>query len=492
MADVVVCDRLVNRSLLRYAREDAEMILLGAHGTGERPAHEEVMDLLVRCAKEGKTVARLKGGDALIFGRGAEIATRLSREGIDFEIVPGVTSAIAAPAYAGIPLTDREFASSVAFVTGHEAGGKTAASVAWDKIAQGIQTIVLLMSVGRLEENLRRLVEGGVPPERPAAAIRWGTTAEQQVVVGTAATLAEKARGLEPPAVIIVGEVVRRRECCIWFERRPLFGRRVLVTRAKAQAAEFAELLEGWGAQVVEFPVIEMAPPESFAPLDDAIARLENYDWLVLTSVNGVKSFLARLCFLGRDLRDLAALKIAAIGSQTEAELKRAGIKADLVPQEFRAEAVAEAMIAAGISGASILLPRAVGAREVLPVSLRAAGARVDEVPTYRMVPPGEGGQDIKDQLLLGRIDLVTFTSSSTVKNFLGILGLEDRGEIARVLGRVKIGCIGPITSAAARNYGLRVDIEPRTYTIQAFVEAIVEHYLAGEKRQTAQPEPGG
>ncbi len=484
MADVIVCDRLANRALLRYARPQAEIVALGAHGISDRPSHEKITDLLIARAREGKTVVRLKGGDALIFGRGSEVASRLKREEVEFEIVPGVTSAVAAPAYAGIPLTDREYASSVAFVTGHEAGGKTATSVAWEQLATGVQTIVLLMSVGGLRDNLARLVKAGLSPETPAAAIRWGTTPDQEVVVATAGTLADRASDLKPPAVIVIGEVVRRREEFAWFERLPLFGRRILITRARAQAGDFAELLERWGAEVIEFPVIEMAPPAAYQPLDEAIGRLSSYDWLVLTSVNGVKSFLSRLRFLGRDLRDLAGIRIAVIGPQTEAELKRAGIKPDLVPVEYRAEAVAEAMIGEGIGGMSVLLPRAVGAREVLPIALRNAGARVDEVPCYRMVVPQAEGEEIRDQLKMGRIDLVTFTSSSTVRNFVSLLALSDRDAVARTLGRSKVGCIGPITAQTARSFGLDVDIQPDKYTIPAFVDAIL-CYFASKQRES-------
>jgi uroporphyrinogen III methyltransferase/synthase len=342
-------------------------------------------------------------------------------------------------------------------------------------VAQRGGTLVFLMTTRQLASNMKKLMENGVAAETPVAVIRWGTVADQTTLVGTVATIAGIAASarLQPPALAVVGEVVRLRDQLLWFEKKPLFGRRIVVTRPRAQAADFIELLGAAGADVIAFPTIEIVPPESWQPLDDAIAHVEKFDWIVFTSVNGVEVFFDRLAHLRRDVRCLHRARLAAVGPQTERALAERGLIVDVVPEEFRAEGVAEAMREAGIAGASVLLPRAAGAREILPELLRAGGGNVEEVASYRTVTAGTDPSEIRALLERGRIDLVTFTSSSTVRNFLTLLGADAVPLLADSL----IGCIGPITAETAEQAGLSVAIQPKDYTVAAFAQAIVEYY---------------
>lgn len=476
-ADVVVYDALANPRLLHYARPGAELIYAGKTAGQHTLPQEEIGRLLVAQAREGKVVARLKGGDPFIFGRGGEEAEDLAAAGIPFEVVPGVTSAVAAPAYAGIPLTHREFTSTVAFITGHEDPTKEETGIAWDKIATGIGTLVFLMGVGQLPEIVGRLVRHGRPPSTPAAVIRWGTRADQEVVTGTLADLVEKCRGMRPPALIVVGEVVALREKLRWFEDKPLFGRRILVTRAREQVSGFALLLEAAGAEVVEFPTITIAPPESWAPLDSAIARLREYQWVIFTSANGVRSFRERLQIAGRDARDLSGITVCAIGPATAAALQSLGVRADVVPTEFKGEALVEAIGtvagADGLQEARVLVARAAEAREVLPEELMRRGARVDVVPAYRTVRSALDAELLRSLLREGKVHAVTFTSSSTVKHFLELAG-EEAGTL---LEGVTVASIGPITAEMAARRGIASHIVPENYTIPALVEALIRHF---------------
>ena len=477
--DVVVYDNLSNPALLAHTRADAEVVFTGKHGSGVRLSQEEISRIVLERAHAGKWVVRLKGGDPFIFGRGGEEALECVRAGIPFEVVPGVTSAIAAPEYAGIPLTHRGYASTVTFVTGHESDKPDAVpSLPWQALARQGGTLVLFMSVLQLAENLTQLLAAGLSPDTPAAAIRWGTTGRQQVLLGSVATLPELARTtrLRPPAIVVVGDVVRLAPELRWFERRPLFGRRVVVTRARAQAAAFATLLEVEGAEVVALPTIETVPPDGWDAVDAALARLRDFAWLVLTSENGVAAFFGRLRATGRDVRDLAGVAIAAIGPQTRAAIEARGLRVALTPTEYRAEAVADELIAAGVAGRRVLLARAAAARAILPQRLAAAGAIVDEVPVYRTVVPAEAAA--APALFAGDRppDMVTFTSSSTVTNFARLF---PQTELPRLLANVAVGCIGPITAATARDRGLRVDVQPKDYTIPAFAAAIVDYFAA-------------
>ncbi len=480
--DVVVYDNLSNPALLAYTRPDAEIVFAGKHGSGVRLSQEEISRIVVEGAQAGKWVVRLKGGDPFIFGRGGEEALECVRAGIPFEVVPGVTSAIAAPAYAGIPLTHRDHASTVTFVTGHESEKGDAPqsekgdALPWEALARQGGTLVLFMSVLQLAQNLERLIGAGLAADTPAAAIRWGTTGRQEVIVGSASTLPAlaAARRLRPPAVVVLGDVVRLAPELRWFDRRPLFGRRIVVTRARRQAGAFAALLEEHGAEVIALPTIATVPPEGWDAVDAALARLRDYAWLVLTSENGVTAFFDRLRARGGDVRDLAGVAIAAIGPQTRAAIEARGLRVAVTPAEYRAEAVADALVACGVAGKRVLLARAAAARAVLPQRLAAAGAIVDEVPVYRTVVPPEAAA--APALFAGerRPDLIAFTSSSTVTNFARLF---SPSELPRVFEGVAIGCIGPITAATARELGVRVDVQPQEYTIPAFAAAIVAHF---------------
>jgi uroporphyrinogen III methyltransferase/synthase len=478
-ADVIVYDYLANPRLLSYAKPDAELIYVGKKGGDADAATQVEIDrVLIDKARAGKVVARLKGGDPFIFGRGGEEGEELFQAGIPFEVVPGVTSAIAVPAYAGIPLTHRDYASTVAILTGHEDPSKQTSVIDWERVATGIGTLVFLMGCANLPTIVGKLLEYGRPKDTPAAVMHWGTKPEQETVVGTLEQIVAltQKRGLGPPAVLVVGEVVRLREQLNWFERRPLFGKRILVTRTREQAGRFAELLEGQGAEVVEVPLIEIAPPESWEPVDRAIDRLETYEWVIFTSTNGVEEFFRRLRALRRDARRLGNARICAIGPATAASLERHQIIPDVVPAEFRAEGVIEKLAPYDLQGAKILLPRAEVARDLLPKELEARGATVEVVPVYRTVKSPTAADVLKPLLQDRRIDLVTFTSSSTVTNFVEALAQED---LKAMCDGIRIACIGPITKDTAERAGLTVDIMPQQYTIPTFAEAIAE-YFAG------------
>ena len=480
LADVVIYDYLANPRLLDYARADCARILVGKHGGGTRVEQATINQLILDHARRDQTVVRLKGGDPFVFGRGAEEAAAAQAAGIDFEIVPGVSAAIAVPAYAGIPLTHRDLASNVIFTTGYEQP-KAEAAVQWSELARSGSTLVILMTQRQLRGNMEKLIAGGLAADTPVAVIQWGTRAEQRTVSGTAATIAALAEqsDIKPPALAVVGAVVTLRAQLNWFERKPLFGRRIVITRPRAQAADFAERLEAWGAEVIPFPAIETVPPESFAALDDVIQRAADFDWVVFTSANGVRVFFERLQTIGADIRAFHRARFAAIGPQTARAVQAFCVQVASVPAEFRAEGVIDALAAAGVAGQRVLLPRAAGAREVLPIRLRELGATVEEVVTYSSVLPHGHLAELRERLQHGAADLITFTSSSTVHNFIAALG-PDSGTL---LAQTTIGCIGPVTADTARSYGLHVAIQPESYTIPAFVEAIRHHYASAPPR---------
>jgi len=474
-ADVVVYDFLANPSLLSYVSPRAELIYVGKKGSDHTLAQGDINRLLVDLASRGRTVVRLKGGDPFIFGRGGEEAEELVAEGLDFEVVPGVTSAVAAPAYAGIPLTHRKCASTVAFVTGHEDPTKPGSSIEWDKLATGAGTLVFLMGVKNLPAITGNLVRAGRSPATPAALVRWGTTPDQFTLVGTLesiAALAEEKR-LKPPAVLVVGEVVGLRERLNWFESLPLFGRRVMVTRTRDQASGLSRRLADLGARVVECPTIRIAPPEDGGPISAALDRLGEFDWLVLTSPNGVDYFFESLKARGRDARALAGVQVAAIGPATAAKLDAFGLRADLLPEEYVAEGLVKALVAAGVGGRKVLLARAAEARDVLPRELIAAGAEVTEAALYRTMVPEGLTPEAEAALKQGSIDLVTFTSSSTVTNLVRLLG--DR--LASFQAMAPAACIGPITARTAREAGFTMAAEAEVYTIDGLIEAVLRFF---------------
>ena len=480
-AAVLVYDRLVNSELLKYAPEDCEMIYVGKSPDRHTLRQEEINQLLVEKAKEKGTVTRLKGGDPFVFGRGGEEAETLRENNIPFEIVPGISSSIAAPAYAGIPVTHRDCASSFAVITGHEDPEKSNSSINWENLASGVDTLVFLMGVGNLKYIVENLTKYGRKPTTPVALVRWGTTKKQQTLVGTLETIVDLVaqKGFTSPAVTIVGEVVSLRDTLKWFEDKPLFGKRVLVTRARAQASDLSQLLIAQGAQVIEFPTIEIQPPASYELLDQAIEKVEEYDWIVFTSVNGVDYFTDRLLLKDRDWRDLKGLKICAIGPKTAEKLLDLGLKIDYVPPEYRAEGIIEGLQERGIQGKKILLARAEVARDILPEQLEALGAQVTVAPTYQTIVPEVSTGEAAALLQGEKVDLITFTSSSTVKNFKK---LWEKMQDTAIFQGALTACIGPITAKTAQEEGFQIDIQAKEYTIEGLVEAITA-YAQGENK---------
>ncbi|WP_447972498.1 uroporphyrinogen-III C-methyltransferase [Nitrospira sp. Kam-Ns4a] len=490
-ADVVLYDHLANPVLLAYAPAHAERIYVGRRGRGRYQSQEEVTRLIVEKAQAGKIVVRLKGGDPFVFGRGGEEAEAVADAGLPFEVVPGVTSAVAVPAYAGIPVTHRALASTAAFVTGHEDPEKGGSALEWPRLASANGTLVFLMGMKNLGMIVERLLAEGKSPATPVALIRWGTRASQRTVVGTLADIAEKAKeaAMEPPTVIVIGEVVRLRDRLNWFERRPLFGKRVLVTRPREQASELADLLAEAGAEPVECPMIQVVPPEDWGDVDAALAELARYQWLVFTSVNGVRQFLERLHRQGQDVRALAGLRLCCIGPRTAEELGRWGLRADLVPSEYQAEGLLETLLEAGVAGQRVLIPRAAVARELLPEQLRRRGCEVRVVTVYRTVLPSVEVETLKARLRNRELDVLTFTSSSTAANFRQLF--ESRAEMAELTAGMTVACIGPITARTASELGLSVAVTARENTIPALVEAIINYYCSSPQ-EAAVPLRGG
>ncbi|HYL60222.1 MAG TPA: uroporphyrinogen-III C-methyltransferase, partial [Candidatus Acidoferrales bacterium] len=471
----------------RLAPPSAELIYAGKKGGSQKSIEQAQLNaMLIAHARKGRVVVRLKGGDPFIFGRGGEEAEALARARVRFEVVPGVTSATAAPAFAGIPLTHREHGSFVAFVTGHEDERKSrGSSIPWNELGRAARaggTLVILMASARMRATLARLAAAGLPADTPCAAVQWATTAAQKTVTGTIATLASacaRAR-IASPACIVVGECAGLREHLRWFETMPLFGRTIVVTRARDAAADFAAALRRLGADVIEFPTIETAPPKSYATLDRAIARLKSFDWIIFTSANGVESFFERLKLRRRDVRELVGASIAAIGPATAARVRDYALKVAAIPDEYRAEAIVDAIGLKRIRGKRFLIPRAEVARDALPKLLRRHGAsEVVVAPAYRSVKPkGAQVERIRELIALRRIDLVTFTSSSTVTNFSALVGRASHG--------LKAAAIGPITAETARGLGFKVVVRPAEYTIPALTDAIRRYCERARRRAPA------
>jgi uroporphyrinogen III methyltransferase / synthase len=472
-AEVIVYDYLAAPEILRHASNDARIIYAGKQGGSHTMSQWQINDLLVAEASKGAVVARLKGGDPFIFGRGGEEAEALRKNGIPFEIVPGVSSAVAVPAYAGIPLTHRSHTASVAFVTGHEDPAKTQSALDWSSLA-GIGTLVFLMGVKNLPVIAKKLIHAGKDSKTAAALIRWGTTPMQQTLTGTLGDIAQRAdeKGFAPPSIFVVGDVVRLRDEMSWFETKPLFGRGIVITRPERQSRELSKMLAAQGARVIHFPTIEILPPSNWAPLDDAIQRLDSYNWIIFTSANGVAFFVRRIKELGKDIRDLKGVKIATIGPATASAVEMLGINVDLVPEEFISEGVVRAFAGHNLRGCRILLPRAEEARDVIPEGLAKMGADVDVVEAYRTVKADSDPAKLVRMFEDDRIDAITFTSPSTVVNFLKIMGKGFQ-----LPSRVKIATIGPVTEAAVKKAGLPVHIRQQRYTIPELVGAIAAHF---------------
>ena len=477
-ADVVIYDRLVDDSLLDVIRPDSEKIYVGKSADCHSMKQSAINQLLVKTAQQGKVVVRLKGGDPFVLGRGGEEAETLVANHIPFEIVPGVTSALAVPAYAGIPVTHRDMASSFVVITGHEAAGKEESVIAWDKLSTGADTLVMLMGVSNLAYIVNHLIENGRPPTTPVAVIANGTSPRQQTLVSTLEHIVREAEDikLQPPAVIIVGEVVRLRQTLRWFDNQPLFGKRILVTRPRHQASRLSNLLLKRGALPVEIPTINIQPSPSNDDLDQAILNLKNYHWIIFTSVNGVDAFFHRLYALNLDARGLAKQQLGAIGTATAGALEQRGLHTDLVPGEYTSQGLLRALEQQEMTGRRVLLPRADIAGKELTRGLTRLGAEVDEITAYQTIPNTQGISQARERIQAGDIDVITFTSASTVVNLMTAIG-EETGALKDIV----IACIGPETKAAATRSGLKVDIVAQQHTIPGLVEAIEQYYQRRE-----------
>lgn len=474
-ADVVIYDYHLNPQILNYIDHDAEFIYAGKRGGHHAMTQDEINAVLVQKALEGKTVCRLKGGDPFVFGRGGEEAEALYENGIPFEIVPGVSSSIAAPAYAGIPLTHRKHSSSFSVIAGNEDITKNSSTIDWANLASGLDTLVFLMGVKNVDAIAAKLLEHGKSPDTPAAVVRWGTRPEQQAVTGTLSTLAAlvKDTHIKPPAVMIIGDVVKLREKLKWYENKPLFGHRVLITN---KYSDDYEPLADLGAELFEFPTIELAPPESYAELDAAMHAVSGYDWIVFTSKNAVSRFMQRYFSLGHDIRDMKGIKFCAVGSKTAEALNACGIKVDMVPDEFNAEGLVKLFAQqTSISGLKILLPRPDNGRDVFPSMIMEAGGHIDTPVIYRSIKPEKHGKRLQRFLKEGRISIATFTSGAAFNNFISIMG----DDAASVLQGVPIAVIGPVTKRAVEKAGFKAAIMPDESTVKAMVDAIAV-YAAG------------
>lgn len=480
-ADVIVYDRLANPALLAHARPGAEMIYAGKLPDRHTLTQDEINATLVEHGLAGKRVVRLKGGDPFVFGRGGEEAEALIAAGIAFEVIPGVTSAIAGPAYAGVPVTHRTLASSFAVITGHEDPSKESTSINWAALAKGVDTLIFLMGVGRLGEIVSRLVEHGRDAATPVAVIEWGTLPRQRAITATLGTVVDAvaAAGIGSPAITVVGEVAALRDRMRWFDNRPLFGKRVLVTRTRQQASELSRALAAQGAEPIELPTIEIVPNAEPAHVERTIEGLRTsmYGWVIFTSANGVDEFFRHLRECGRDARAFGRAQVAAIGPGTAAALERHGVHADLVPARFVAEGLIDALAHRVLRGVHVLIPRAADARDVLVEALEARGAAVDVLPLYVSAVPERAASDALERLRAGDVDIATFASSSSVRNLVQMLGGD-----ASTLRRSRIAAIGPVTAQAVRDAGLDVSIEAAEYTIDGLVAALVADAVAVAK----------
>ena len=466
-ADAILYDRLIPEGALAGARADAELVYVGKAPGDAAMSQDRIGEALVERAERGLSVVRLKGGDPFVFGRGGEEAEACREAGIDFEVVPGVTAGVAAPAFAGIPVTHRDDASAVAFVTGHEDPEKPDTALDWEALAAFPGTLVLYMGVKNLPEIARRLIEAGRDSEEPAAAIERGTLPGQRVVVATLGTLATEVEraGLRPPSILLFGSVASRREEIAWLERRPLHGKKVVVTRARAQASGMARALEALGAEVVELPAIRIEPLISSRAVRGAVESLHTYALVCLTSPNGARLLFDAMDARGFDARALSQAQVAAIGPGTAQALRDRGVIADVVPERYVAEALVEALSEVPVEGKPVLVARAAEARDVLPDALRERGAEVDVVSLYETVRETPAQAEIEAALAA---DYLTFTSSSTVRNFLEVTD-------GRVPEGARIASIGPVTSDTAREAGLTVDIEASQHDPEGLVRALAK-----------------
>ncbi len=479
-AEVVVYDYLASSKLLKHTAPNAELIYVGKKGGVRHPVpQDQINQILVDKAKAGKVVVRLKGGDPFIFGRGGEEIQELFDVNIPFEIVPGVTSATAAATYAGIPITHRDFTASVAFITGHEDPNKERSNVDWSKLATGVGTLVIYMGIKNLPIIVENLISHGRDPKTPVAVVRWASTPEQRSVVGTLENIAEvvKENNITPPSLIIVGEVVSLRDTINWYEKRPLFGKKIIVTRTREQASDLVAALEEQGANAIECSTINIEPADSYDILDSEFECIDEYHWILFTSLNSIKYFFKRMYDKGLDARDLKGPSIGVVGKSTADLLHKYGLNADLIPPTFTGEGLAQSLLDQGVEGRNILIPRALHGREILPETLRGAGARVTVAPVYKNVLPEDRKEALREELEKKDVDMITFSSSSTVRNFLSMVNAGSQEELRKLLDGVKIASIGPITGKTVTDNGLQVDLQPEQFTIPDLVDAIVDYY---------------
>jgi uroporphyrinogen III methyltransferase/synthase len=434
---------------------------------------EEINQLLISKAREGKTVVRLKGGDPFLFGRGGEEIQAVQKASIPFVIVPGVTSVTGVAAYAGIPLTHRDLSSTLSIITGSNEKKQGDIHIDWEKIAARSGTLVFLMGARKLPLIVEKLLRFGKNPDTPIAVVQWGTTARQKTWVGTLGTIVEISAQdkILPPALTIIGEVVNLRPVTEWYEHLPLFGKTVVVTRKGDQAESMIDRLRELGAEPFFFPVIETIAPDDWSPLDNALNNLSQYQGLIFTSVNGVRFFAERLKVIDQDIRELKGLRVFTIGPKTAEAVRDLGIRVDVVPENFVAESLIESM--KNIEGQRFLLARAAVAREILPEQLRKMGAIVDVVPAYQTILPDTPADELAKRLTAGSIDVITFTSSSTVTNFLALTGEK----LLPAIKKAKIACIGPVTEKTAQVAGLNVEIVPEQYTVSSLIDAIEAYF---------------
>ena len=483
-AEIVVYDNLASPIFLSYAPSDSEKIHVGKKGASHTMEQAEINQLLVDKASEGKTVVRLKGGDPYIFGRGSEEAEFLAQNGIEFEVVPGIPAAIGASATAGIPLTDRRYTSTLAFITGHEDPTKDESSIEWEHLAKGIGTIVIYMGVKTLPAVMAKLIEHGRDPETPVAVVEWATTPRQRIIRGNLRNIAQIAEEneIKPPSLAIIGKVNTIGDILNWFEKRPLFGKTIAVTRSRLQASQLVRELRVLGADVLETPTIDIKPPENWDELDRAARGVSSYDWIIFTSPNGVRFFFERMRNAGFDTRKLAAAKIASIGPATSEELQNHGINPDYQPLKYVSESIFQGLKdIENLDGKKILMPRSELARENLADFLRDNGALVDDIPAYRNVPADFDVDSFKSLIADGKVDAITFTSSSTVDFFVERMSGEF---INRNIRNINAASIGPITSETLKTHGIQPVIEADEFTIPGLVKKILEYYSSQHRNK--------
>ncbi len=475
-AQVVIYDFHINAQILNYIKNDAEFIYAGKKGGHHELSQEEINRIMIQKAKEGKIVCRLKGGDPFVFGRGGEEAEVLSENGIPFEIIPGITSAIAVPAYAGIPLTHREYSSLFTVITGNEDITKPESTINWNAVTQAGGTLVFLMAVRNIDAVTKKLIENGKDPMTPSAVIRWGTRPDQKTFEAPLKDIAEvvKSNNLKPPAILIIGNVVRLRRKLKWYEKKPLFGQRILITR---EGNESYEILEMLGAEIIELPTVEITPPDDWSELDASLRRIQEFHWLVFTSSNGFRFFIQRLRELNIDIRELRGIKISAVGRSTGEEIKRFCLRVDLIPPNYRAEGLVESLRKIyndDLRGIRFLFPRADNASEVFPEMIRKIGGIVEAPVAYYSRKPEIHAKRLKRFLKEGRITLTIFTSGATFRNLMEILG-DDSVELMR---NVRIAALGPVTKKTIESHGFRVDIMPPEATHHALVNEIIKNLI--------------